>query len=62
MQNSVLSVLMVLLLFGCSNNDKKSFTVSGTLQNASSNVVYIEESNLTTGEKKVKDSAGIHFQ
>ena len=59
MRKSVLPVLLVFLLFSCNNKDKNSFTVSGTLQNASSKVVYIEESNLTSGEKKVKDSADI---
>jgi len=59
MRKIVLPVLLILLLAGCENKDKGSFTVSGTLQNTPSKVVYIEETNITSGEKIVKDSANI---
>lgn len=59
MRKIVLQVLLILLLAGCENNEKGSFTVSGTLLNTPSKVVYIEETNITSGEKFVKDSANI---
>lgn len=59
MRKIVLPALLVLLLAGCDNEEKKSFTVSGTLRNTTSTVVYIEETNITSGEKKVKDSVDI---
>jgi peroxiredoxin len=43
----------------CSNEHKGSFTVSGVLHNPPSKVVYIEETNIATGVKNVKDSADI---
>ncbi|HEU4858604.1 MAG TPA: TlpA disulfide reductase family protein [Chitinophagaceae bacterium] len=59
MRKIILPVLLSLLLAGCQNKDKGSFIVSGTLRNASSKMVYIEETNITSGEKKVKDSSAI---
>ena len=59
MRKIVLSVLVVSLLTSCDNKDGKSFTVSGVLHNAPSKVVYIEESNITTGQKTLKDSSVI---
>ena len=59
MRKIVLPVLLILLLAGCENKDKGSFTVSGTLHNTPSKVVFIEETNITSGEKIVKDSANI---
>ena len=53
MQKIISPVLLILLLAGCETKDKGSFTVSGTLRNASSTMVYIEETNLTSGEKTV---------
>lgn len=59
MRKIILPVSLILLLAGCENKDKGSFTVSGNLRNASSKMVYIEETNLTSGEKTVKDSSAI---
>jgi len=59
MRKIVLTVLLVSLLSACENKDENSFSVSGTLHNAPSKVIYIEETIITTGEKKVKDSADI---
>jgi peroxiredoxin len=59
MRKIVLPVLLVLLLQGCENKNEESFTVSGSLHNAPSKVIYIEETIITTGEKKMKDSADI---
>ena len=50
---------MVSLLFSCKNKDSKSFTISGVLHNAPAKVVYIEESDITTGQKTLKDSSAI---
>ena len=46
MRKIVLPVLLILLLSGCENKDKGSFTVSGTLINPPAKVVYIEENNI----------------
>ena len=60
MQKFGLYFLCVTLFIACSDDEKKgSFTVTGVLRNPPSKVVYIEESNIATGEKKIKDSADI---
>jgi len=59
MRKIVLSVLVISLLASCKEKDGKSFTVSGVLHNAPSKVVYIEESDITTGKKTLKDSSSI---
>jgi hypothetical protein len=52
-------MLVISLLASCNNKNGKSFTVSGVLHNAPIKVVYIEESNITTGQKTLKDSSVI---
>jgi len=59
MRKIVLSVLVISLLVSCKEKEGKSFTVSGVLHNAPSKVVYIEESDITTGKKTLKDSSSI---
>ena len=59
MRKIVFPGLLLLLLAGCENKEKGSFTVSGTLINPPSKVVYIEENKITSGEKILKDSANI---
>ena len=59
MRKIVLSVLVISLLASCKDKNGKSFTVSGVLHNAPSKVVYIEESDITTGQKTLKDSSAI---
>jgi len=59
MRKIVLLVLVVSLLASCKDKDSKTFTVSGVLHNAPSKVVYIEESDITTGKKTLKDSSTI---
>jgi peroxiredoxin len=59
MRKIVLSVLVISLLVSCKDKDSKSFTVSGVLHNAPTKVVYIEESDITTGQKTLKDSSVI---
>jgi len=57
MRKIVLSLLVISLLVSCKEKDSKTFTVSGVLHNAPSKVVYIEESDITTGKKTLKDSS-----
>ncbi|HEU5168692.1 MAG TPA: TlpA disulfide reductase family protein [Chitinophagaceae bacterium] len=59
MRKIVLSVLLISLLASCKENDSKTFTVAGVLHNAPSKVVYIEESDITTGQKAIKDSSDV---
>jgi len=59
MRKIFLSVLVISLLASCKEKDSKTFTVSGVLHNAPSKVVYIEESDITTGKKTLKDSSVI---
>src|SRR4030095_194690 len=59
MQKIVLSVLVISFLASCKEKDGKTFTVLGVLHNAPSKVVYIEESDITTGQKILKDSSDI---
>ena len=59
MRKIILFVLVVLVLVSCKEKESKSFTVSGVLHNAPSKVVYIEESDITTGKKTIKDSSTI---
>src|SRR4030095_1249769 len=54
-----LSVLVISLLASCNDKNGKTFNVSGVLHNAPSKIVYIEESNITTGQKILKDSSAI---
>ena len=58
MQKIVVAILMVLLVTSCGRDDN-SFRVSGTLKNTTAKVVYVEETNISNGENKVKDSAKI---
>ncbi len=59
MRKIVLSVVVISLLASCKEKESKTFTVSGVLHNAPSKVVYIEESDITTGKKTLKDSSAI---
>ena len=59
MRKIVLSVLVISLLASCNDKNSKTFNVSGVLLNAPSKVVYIEESDITTGQKTLKDSSVI---
>src|SRR6187401_3680089 len=59
MRKIILLVLVISLLASCKDKDSKTFTVSGVLHNAPSKVVYIEESDITTGKKSLKDSSSI---
>ena len=59
MRKIVLSALVISLFASCENKESKTFTVSGVLHNAPSKVVYIEESDITTGKKSLKDSSSI---
>ncbi len=59
MRKIVLTVFVISLLTSCKDKDSKAFTVSGVLHNAPSKVVYIEESDITTGKKTLKDSSAI---
>ena len=59
MRKIVLSVLVITLLASCENKESKTFTVSGVLHNAPSKVVYIEELDIITQKKTVKDSSAI---
>ena len=59
MRKIVLSVVVISLLASCKEKESKTFTVSGVLHNAPSKVVYIEESDITTGKKTLKDSSTI---
>ena len=60
MQKIILPGMLLVLLAACNENkNSTSFTVSGTLKNAASKMVYIEETNIATGDKKLKDSSAI---
>jgi peroxiredoxin len=52
-------ILMVMLVSCNENKSTTSFTVAGTLKNTTSKMVYIEETNIATGEKRLKDSSAI---
>jgi len=58
MRKVSLFICLTVMLAACETK-KDSFTVSGTLRNPASKVVYIEETNIATGEKQIKDSATI---
>src|SRR5688572_19286487 len=49
----------VLLLFAFTENNSGPFTVSGTLKNSPSKIVYLEETFIATGQIVLKDSARI---
>lgn len=49
----------VLFLFAFAENNSGPFTVTGTLKNSSSKVVYLEESIIATGQTILKDSGRI---
>jgi peroxiredoxin len=59
MRKIVFLVLVITVLVSCKDKDSKTFTVAGVLHNAPSKVVYIEESDITTGQKTLKDSSAI---
>ena len=58
MRTPSLIMCLMVMLAACENK-KDSFTVSGTLKNTPAKVVYIEETNIATGEKQIKDSSAI---
>ena len=58
MRKVSLFICLTVMLAACETK-KDSFTVSGTLRNPASKVVYIEETNIATGEKQIKDSVTI---
>src|SRR5215207_8495842 len=49
----------VWLLFAFAGNNPGPFTVTGTLKNSPSKVVYLEETIIATGQTILKDSARI---
>lgn len=59
MRKIVLSVFVISLMASCKDKDSKSFTITGILHNTPSKVVYIEESDITTGQKTLRDSSAI---
>jgi len=59
MQKTLVAILMVSLLISCGSGAGYSFSISGTLKNTPSKVVYLEETNTSTGENTVKDSSKI---
>lgn len=59
MNRFLLFVLFSLLFMACSDDKEGSFAVTGVLKNPPYKIVYIEEVNIATGEKRVKDSADI---
>jgi len=59
MRKIVLSVIVISFLFSCKDKDSKSFTVAGVLHNAPSKAVLIEESDISTGQKILKDSSSV---
>src|SRR5262245_35365619 len=59
MRKIVLPVLLISFLVSCNDKGSKSFTVAGVLHNAPSKVVFIEESDISTGQRILKDSATI---
>ena len=58
MQKIVTAILVVTVVTACTSDDN-SFTVSGTLKNTASKMVYVEETNAANGETSTKDSARI---
>lgn len=59
MKKIVLPVLLALMMAGCKEKSTGSFTVSGSLKNSPAKIVYVEETVVATGEKKLKDSSVI---
>jgi hypothetical protein len=60
MHKILIAVLIVTLITACSDRGSGySFTVSGTLKNTPSKMVYIDESNTNNGENIARDSAMI---
>jgi peroxiredoxin len=58
MRKLSLFICLMVILVACEDK-KDSFTIAGTLKNTPAKVVYIEETNIATGEKQVKDSSAI---
>jgi len=56
----IVLLIGVSLLFAFAENNSGPFTVSGTLKNSPSKVVYLEESIIATGQTILKDSARIN--
>jgi peroxiredoxin len=56
----VVLIIGIALLFGFTNDEQKPFTISGILKNSPAKVVYLEETNIVTGIKTLKDSSAIN--
>ena len=52
-------IMCLMVMLAACESKKDTFAVSGTLKNTPAKVVYIEETNIATGEKQVKDSSVI---
>ncbi len=59
MRCNLLVVVLVLLIVSCNDNKGSVFTVSGSIKNQSARMIYLEESNIATAQKTLKDSARV---
>lgn len=59
MRRLIYPLFMFTIMAACQENKIQTFTISGTILNSPARKVYVEESNIATGEKIVKDSSVI---
>lgn len=59
MKQLVIALFVIAGFISCKENNEKYFEVIGTIQNANANMVYLEETPISTMERMVLDSATI---
>jgi len=59
MRSYFLFIVYVLLIVSCTDKKRSVLTISGSIKNQPARMIYLEESNIATSQKVLKDSAKV---
>jgi len=59
MRSYFLFVVFVLMIVSCKSKEGSDLTISGSIKNQPARMIYLEESNIATSQKVLKDSAKV---
>jgi len=60
MLRNFLIVFITLIVISCKNENGKLFTVTGSIKNQPARMIYLEETNIATSQKQIKDSSKVN--